>query len=106
MNIENPKPREQWCTDMERQTTEWIEQGSNVLLMCDANSPLNDAGFAKFVAKSKLYDLIGSKHGMGSPPTYLRGSKTIDYLLGTYDIAIASTESGYLKFKNGIHSDH
>eukprot|EP00978_Attheya_sp_CCMP212_P006823 scaffold15916_cov59-Attheya_sp.AAC.1 len=66
--INNPKPREQWCIDMEKQTAEWIVQGASVLLMVDANSPLNDAGFAKFVANSTLGDLLGSKHGMDSPP--------------------------------------
>eukprot|EP00978_Attheya_sp_CCMP212_P043742 scaffold290783_cov31-Attheya_sp.AAC.1 len=35
-DIENPKPREQWFTDMEKQTTEWIAQGASVILMVDA----------------------------------------------------------------------
>eukprot|EP00978_Attheya_sp_CCMP212_P043108 scaffold275461_cov63-Attheya_sp.AAC.1 len=74
--------------------------------MVDANSPLNDAGFAKFVANSTLCDLLGSKHGMDSPPTYLRGSKTIDYLLGTPDIALATLACGMLKFHDGIFTDH
>eukprot|EP00978_Attheya_sp_CCMP212_P000099 scaffold186_cov32-Attheya_sp.AAC.2 len=53
-----------------------------------------------------LFDVLGALHGMDSPRTYNRGSKTIDYILGTEDIIRAVRRGGMLKFKDGIDSDH
>eukprot|EP00978_Attheya_sp_CCMP212_P047145 scaffold421241_cov56-Attheya_sp.AAC.3 len=74
--------------------------------MTDANSPLNDKGFGSFVARSKLYYILGAKHGMNSPPAYLQGSNTIDFMLGTKRVCRAVIYGGMLRFKDGIHSNH
>eukprot|EP00978_Attheya_sp_CCMP212_P003230 scaffold6619_cov36-Attheya_sp.AAC.2 len=104
--INNPNPRKQWCDDLLASVETWIAEGAEVLIMADANSPLNDKGFGSFVARSKLYDILGAKHGMNSPPTYLRGSNTIDFMLGTERVCRAVINGGMLRFKDGIHSDH
>eukprot|EP00978_Attheya_sp_CCMP212_P048541 scaffold538145_cov51-Attheya_sp.AAC.1 len=43
---------------------------------------------------------------MNSPPTYLRGSNTIDFMLGTERVCRAVIYGGMLRFKDRIHSDH
>eukprot|EP00978_Attheya_sp_CCMP212_P003376 scaffold6986_cov35-Attheya_sp.AAC.1 len=104
--INNPNPRKQWCDDLLALVETWIAEGAEVLIMADANSPLNDKGFGSFVARSKLYDILGAKHGMNSPSTYLRGSNTIDFMLGTERVSRAVIFGGMLRFKDRIHSDH
>ena len=52
--------------------------------MIDANTNLLDARLQRILTDGGLYDLIGSKHGINSPPTYQRGSQTIDFMFGTY----------------------
>ena len=85
---------------------EWIAQGAEVLLMVDANSPLSDVHFSKFMTDTGLFDVLGALHGMDSPRTYNRGSKTIDFILGTENIIRAVRRGGMLKFKDGIDRDH
>ena len=74
--------------------------------MVDANSPLIDVNFSKFITDTGLFDIIGAKKGMDSPRTYNRGSKTIDFLLGTEEIVRSIRQCGMLRFQDGINSDH
>eukprot|EP00978_Attheya_sp_CCMP212_P041152 scaffold232309_cov46-Attheya_sp.AAC.1 len=83
--IENPRPKKQWGDDLAPIIKEWIAQGSEVLLMADANSPLTDVHFSKFMTDTGLFDVLGSLHGMDSPRTYNRGSKTIVKIMGYPD---------------------
>ena len=84
--IDNPNPKKQWGEDLTPIIKSWIAQGAQVLLMLDANSPLTDANFSKFVTDTGLFDILGALHGIDSPRSYNRGSRTIDYLLGTEDL--------------------
>eukprot|EP00978_Attheya_sp_CCMP212_P008857 scaffold20822_cov52-Attheya_sp.AAC.3 len=104
--IENPKPKKQWGEDLVPIIKEWVAQESKVLLMVDANAPLSEVHFSKFMTDTGLFDVLGALHGMDSPCTYNRGSKTIDYILGTEDIIRAVRRGVMLKFKDGIDSDH
>ena len=74
--------------------------------MMDANANLTDHELTKFVRDSYLYDIIGNKHGHNQPQTYIRGTKTIDYMFGTKRVLEATRECGIVPFHEILHSDH
>ena len=74
--------------------------------MIDANTNLLDARLQRILTDGGLHDLIGSKHGINSPPTYQRGSQTIDFMFGTHRLKESLTKCGHLAFNQGIISDH
>eukprot|EP00957_Ditylum_brightwellii_P097887 7455186-Ditylum_brightwellii.AAC.1 len=44
---------------------------------------MDDEDIANLLAETGLYDLLATKHGSYTPPTYVRGRKTIDFAFGT-----------------------
>ena len=85
---------------------QWRTANCDILLAIDANSGLDDIKVNRIISAGDLCDIIGSRHGIDSPSTYMQGSKTIDFLLGTVDVQKAVLASGYLPFNDGIRSDH
>eukprot|EP00957_Ditylum_brightwellii_P001958 150595-Ditylum_brightwellii.AAC.1 len=83
--IEQPNPRKQWCTDMLWQIKEWKKEGE-ILLLTDANLELGDTEFGDFVAEARLYDILGSQHGIGGINSHINGTKRIDFALGTVNL--------------------
>ena len=81
-------------------------ENCDILLAIDANSGLDDIKLNHIVSAGDLCDIIGSRHGIDSPSTYLQGSKTIDFLFGTTNVQNAVIVSGYFPFNEDIRSDH
>eukprot|EP00957_Ditylum_brightwellii_P195133 14868407-Ditylum_brightwellii.AAC.1 len=89
---------------MLHQIETWSKEGE-VALLYDANSGLTDKDFAPFVSSSKVFDLIGRRHGIGTPPTHVNGSKAILFGLVTAGAAKALEACGMFCFNEGITSD-
>jgi hypothetical protein len=70
-DIQNPNPKKQWGEDLAPIIKEWVAQGAEVLSMLDANSPLIDANFSKFVTDTGLFDILGALHGIDSPKEHI-----------------------------------
>eukprot|EP00957_Ditylum_brightwellii_P051862 3933304-Ditylum_brightwellii.AAC.1 len=89
---------------MLQQIKTWAKDGE-VILLCNANLGLTDKDFTPFVSTSKVFNLIGGRHGIGTPPTYINGSKTILFGLGTAGATKVLEASGMFYFNKGIASD-
>ncbi len=75
--------------------------------MMDANADHNDQMFKEFLEKSKLLDLHNDPSGPLAPETYHRGTRRIDYILGSINVALAISRVGILSYMDGIKfSDH
>ena len=74
--------------------------------MLDANDDINNKDFGTFLEKSDLFDILGNQHSTHSPATYIRGTKTIDYILGTRNVILATHRCGMAAFNTQISSDH
>ena len=74
--------------------------------MIDANTTTNDRQLLRIMNSAQLYDVLSAKHGLHSPPTYVRGTKTIDYILGTKRVVEAVRKCGIRPFNSDLISDH
>ena len=74
--------------------------------MLDANDDMENPDFGRFMDKSDLYEILGTHHSIHSPPTYIGGTRTIDYLLGTKNVVRATQRCGMNHFNDNIISDH
>eukprot|EP00957_Ditylum_brightwellii_P029681 2243299-Ditylum_brightwellii.AAC.1 len=99
-----PNPRSKWYKDMLQQIETWAKYGE-VILLCDANSGLTNKDFAPFVSASRVFHLIGGRHGIGTPHTHINGSKAVLFGPGTAGATKALEASGMFCFNKGITSD-
>jgi ribonuclease HI len=105
----SPDPISEFYKDLGLQIKQWISQGYELILMIDANESIGTRtkGLTEIMVQYNLSDLISIHHGTtGEPNTHLRGSKRIDYILGTRKVREHCTASGILPFHNGYSSDH
>ena len=105
-NVTNPHPKQQFDKDLISLLQQWRKQQFEIILMIDANDTILASRFQKILHSGELYDLLSSKHGANAPNTYLRGTNTIDYILGTKGVKYALERCGMLSFNDGILSDH
>jgi hypothetical protein len=104
-----PDIRQQCLDDLHQLITRQREEGNEIILLIDANEcSADNKQFQTFLQSTGLIDLVALKHGEQSPPTYHRGSKTIDYILGTPATADCVTKCGFDSFDESIfdNSDH
>eukprot|EP00957_Ditylum_brightwellii_P179067 13640557-Ditylum_brightwellii.AAC.1 len=59
--------------------------------MQDANSNIDEAELSEFIAEAKLFNLMGTKDGMGSPNTHIGGLNAVNFTFGLED-AVDPTE--------------
>jgi hypothetical protein len=107
--ISNPDPIAEFYKDLNKQLQHWIGLEYEIILMIDANKTLGDntRGITEIMVNNNMADLVALHHGTSNEPnTYLRGSKRIDYILGTKRVQEFCTSSGILPFYNGYSSDH
>jgi hypothetical protein len=105
----NPDPIKYFYTDLEKQITEWKQQGSEVLIMIDANEHIGEkpGGLTTLFGKMEMTDLIRHRYPKADEPnTHVRGSKRIDYIFGTNKIRDNCVTAGILPFGTGYQSDH
>ena len=74
--------------------------------MLDANSDITDKHMVHLLNATVIYDVMGYKHNTNTPPTYIRGSKTIDFILATKSLPSTIWQAGMISFNHGIQSDH
>ena len=73
----------------------------------DANSDYKDEEFTTFMESTQLLDLHEDLHPIQTPPTYNRGTRKIDYILGTMKISSSVTKGGLTTYNDGLKfSDH
>jgi hypothetical protein len=105
----DPDPIKIFYEDLEKFLLSWKEQGSELLVMLDANESIGEkpGGLSRLIGKIGLVDLLNHRHpNSGSQNTYARGKRQIDYILGTAKVRDQCTRSGLLPFGTGYHSDH
>jgi len=51
--------------------------------MTDANSPVGDEYFSQLLIETEMYDLIGQQYRISQINCHIRGTKQIDFILGT-----------------------
>ena len=105
-NVLHPNPKRIFDNDLADQIQQWRHKNYDILLMIDANTHLLDTRLQRIITDGGLYDLLGCTHGVNSPPTYQRGSHTIDFLFGTNRFKESIKKCGHLAFNHGIISDH
>ena len=75
--------------------------------MLDANADINDTGFSTFLLVCGLHDLHNDISIDLSPETYYRGTRKIDFCLGTQGVASAEVQEGITAYDDGFKcSDH
>eukprot|EP00957_Ditylum_brightwellii_P042033 3183388-Ditylum_brightwellii.AAC.1 len=62
----------QWIKDIAPHIHKWQKKGE-VLMVIDANSDIEDAGFGTLDAEVGLYDVVGAMHGQNTPNTHFDG---------------------------------
>eukprot|EP00957_Ditylum_brightwellii_P138623 10566333-Ditylum_brightwellii.AAC.1 len=62
------------------------------------NGTLDDDDIRNFLAEAGLYNLMTSKHSRNTPPTYIRGSWTIDPMVDTSGVLKAVEAIGMVEF--------
>jgi hypothetical protein len=105
----NPDPIQHFYHDLEIQLQEWLKQGSEIVLMIDANEHVGDkpGGITSIMGRLGMTELIRHLHPNSlEPNTHIRGSQPIDYIFGTAKVRENSVEAGILPFGMGYHSDH
>jgi len=99
----NPDPQEIFVDDIIKQIHQWQQQHYEILICMDANenttrlSPTQ--GIGRILQETGLIDLHKScQPRRPTPPTYNRGTTTIDICLGSTIFAQALTAAWYLPF--------
>lgn len=88
-------PRKQFVSDLALELQKWLLEGDTIILGLDLNEPLLSSSFTEKMTEIGLINILNEKHGP-SPPTYIRGSTTIDGLFVTPSIQHFSC--GFLPF--------
>jgi hypothetical protein len=107
--VKEPDPIKEFYKDLTEQLIKWQHQGYEIILMIDANEVIGSkpGGLTDIAIQLNMADLIALHHGIKNEPnTHIRGSKRIDYILGTQRVQDCCTHSGILPFYNGYASDH
>ena len=103
----NPNPRRQILTDLLQLMRTYRAKGFRPILMMDANGDYrgDDKHFASFLNDAGLDDPFFDKFQI-SPPTYIRGSRRIDFIFIDPALASSLVRIGHLGTHDGVMSDH
>ncbi len=83
------------------------EGKTDTIVMLDANADHSDASFSQMLVDCNLSDLHDDPTLDIAPATYYRGTRRIDYILGSPGITRSVTRTGILAFNDGLkYSDH
>ena len=108
-NIQNSNPRQLFIDDLTQAIKEWQSDNSEVIVVLDANKQIGKptAGITSLMRDCKMIDLFHHHHGiLPEFPTYERGTRRLDYAIGSATLLPFLTRCGYLPFFQGIQSDH
>jgi hypothetical protein len=104
-----PDPRKRFIQDLDAFLEPHYAKGTEILLIGDFNETLGDSlqGLDSIVDKYGLLDLMPYHHGLdGELETYARGTKRLDYALGTQELAESIVRIGITPYNFVITSDH
>jgi hypothetical protein len=104
---QKPDPSKQFFHDLGKLITALHQQRDDVIVMLDANEAISDnKQLLTFLASHHLASLVTPI--ADAPATYNRGSKCIDFILGSQHLLPMVQSSGYLPFYEGgwPTSDH
>jgi hypothetical protein len=102
----NPNPRKTFIIDLKTKIKEWQEEGSEIIIGIDANESIlgKNSQIAALIEDTNLEFLVDTTK---APATYIRGTRVIDFIIGTPSIKRATVANGYLPFYAGAwDSDH
>ena len=105
----NPNPRKQFILDMIKFIQDHQGRGREILLVLDANKEVGkkSQGITALVQECSLYDILATSHpDQQTPVTFDRGSKTINYTLGSQRCKEAIPRAGVIPFYHRIQADH
>jgi hypothetical protein len=84
-----------------------LQAGNEVIIMMDANDSIDSRPMDEFLDSLDLWDLMADFLPPKPPPTYHRGSKKIDHIIGTQGILFATRRAYILPFgSDSPKSDH
>ena len=107
--INNPDPRTIMIHDLTNFILDLRRKGDDIILTIDANERFgaDKIGIASLCAKCGLVDILKYQHNVpDTVKTYIRGSKTIDFILVSKQVAECVTACGMLPFYSHDLSDH
>jgi exonuclease III len=106
--IENPNPRKEFKRRMTEYISSLQDEGHHVVLSMDANThpQLQDGELFAALESQNVEDIFKIKYQREPPPTHLRGSKKIDYIMTTRHVAQHVTACGMEPFWYHTDSDH
>ena len=90
-------PREAFVDDLVTALSQWMEQGDMIVLGIDLNEPIGQARFTSELARLGIVEILSYQHSP-TPPSYSRGSTTIDGLYVSRDLQESSC--GFLPMLN------
>jgi hypothetical protein len=102
----DPKPRLLFVTDLITKIKEWEKNKYEIVIGMDLNesSTTKNSKLKTILNSTTLLPLVDIEN---APSTYSRGTKCIDYILGTPLVKQHTTSQGYLPFYEGAwDSDH
>jgi hypothetical protein len=105
----NPDPIKAFYSNLEAFLSKWKQLQYEIIIMIDANETIGDkpGGLAPIFNRIGLTDLIYNQHHIeDNVNTYARGSKCINYILGTQKVQDYCVHSGMLPFGVGYQSNH
>jgi hypothetical protein len=101
------KPREAFDTDLANFCINQQNLGHNIILMMDANTPLQSAEATTFASAANLHSIAEIKFPTTAlPRTHQAGSQCIDHCLVTKDIIDWTEKFGYFPFFAHSLFDH
>ena len=104
--IELPQPRQQVLDDLQAFAQPYETAGHEVIIMMDANAPIDAKAIEDFMEALNLHDLMEDYLPETPPKTYQRGRHKIDHVMGTIGVLTAMTGAGIIPFGEGPKSDH
>ena len=99
----NEDPTSRFWKDLSKQILEWQSQGDQLLISGDWNEEVSSPNMTEWAKLLGLTDIITSMHPGPSPPTFHRGSSTVDAIFATP--SLTGNRSGYLGF-GVVPGDH
>lgn len=108
--VTHPNPRKYFLTDIGQFIQTWRKNSKKheVILMSDMNEYTGDMGeLSEFCTTCDLVDTVALLNpDIETDPTYLYGSKRINYIFTTPALAEIAIKAGHHHFHQHIISDH
>ena len=108
--VRKPNPKKRFLTDLSAMLTAWRKDKPNhdIILMADMNEYIGDTkDLYDFCQHNNLIDTVSLLNpDLMEDPTYLWGSKRIDYILVSPPLAELALKAGHHQYHQHFISDH